>query len=237
ATAKVQTVNGVRQLQALVDKKRVIITESSVRRDLHLDDAKGTDCLPTATIFEELARMGRKLSTSIVEEVTIHCAYFREKQDCTGRLGISPLLKCPSAIRQLAYDTVYDALEEYLQMGHATARLSLEHFYWESFGCRIAHKAQYCKLVFLDRTTTSTLFIDPLYSAISKLGKAPEIPFVANDVTYPWGYYLCDGMYPEWVSFVKSVTNLADDEYKRLRYKRMHERTRKYVERAFGALK
>ncbi|GJS66061.1 uncharacterized mitochondrial protein-like protein [Tanacetum coccineum] len=58
ATAKVQTVNGVRQLQALVDKKRVIITESSIRRDLHLDDAEGTDCLPTATIFEELARMG-----------------------------------------------------------------------------------------------------------------------------------------------------------------------------------
>ncbi|GKE67290.1 hypothetical protein Tco_1521451, partial [Tanacetum coccineum] len=58
ATAKVQTVNGVRQLQALVDKKRVIVTESSIRRDLHLDDAEGTDCLPIATIFKELARMG-----------------------------------------------------------------------------------------------------------------------------------------------------------------------------------
>ncbi|GJU75950.1 putative ribonuclease H-like domain-containing protein [Tanacetum coccineum] len=54
ATAKVQTVNGVRQIQALVDKKRVIVTESSIKRDLHLDDAVGTDCLPTATIFEEL---------------------------------------------------------------------------------------------------------------------------------------------------------------------------------------
>ncbi|GJW96517.1 putative ribonuclease H-like domain-containing protein [Tanacetum coccineum] len=43
-----------------VDKKRVIVTESSIRRDLHLDDAEGTDCLPTATIFEELARMGAK---------------------------------------------------------------------------------------------------------------------------------------------------------------------------------
>ncbi|GJS11693.1 putative ribonuclease H-like domain-containing protein [Tanacetum coccineum] len=36
------------------------IEESSIRRDLHLDDAEGTDCLPTATIFEELARMGAK---------------------------------------------------------------------------------------------------------------------------------------------------------------------------------
>ncbi|GJW17673.1 putative ribonuclease H-like domain-containing protein [Tanacetum coccineum] len=60
ATAKVQTVNGVRQLHALVDKKKVIITESSIRSDLHLVDAEGTDCLPIATIFEELARMGAK---------------------------------------------------------------------------------------------------------------------------------------------------------------------------------
>ncbi|GJS56931.1 hypothetical protein Tco_0651715 [Tanacetum coccineum] len=59
-SAKANTVNGERQLQALVDKKRVIITESSIRSDLHLADAGGIDCLPTATIFEELARMGAK---------------------------------------------------------------------------------------------------------------------------------------------------------------------------------
>ncbi|GJY06692.1 putative ribonuclease H-like domain-containing protein, partial [Tanacetum coccineum] len=58
ATTTVKMVNGVRQLQALVDKKRVIITESSIRSDLHLDDAEGTDYLQTATIFEEVARMG-----------------------------------------------------------------------------------------------------------------------------------------------------------------------------------
>ncbi|GJS12571.1 putative ribonuclease H-like domain-containing protein [Tanacetum coccineum] len=36
------TVNGVRQLQALVDKKRFIVAESSIRRDLYLDDAEDT---------------------------------------------------------------------------------------------------------------------------------------------------------------------------------------------------
>ncbi|GJX69379.1 hypothetical protein Tco_0305106 [Tanacetum coccineum] len=60
AITKAKMVNGERQLQALVDKKKVIITERSIRSDLHLEDAGGTDCLPTATIFEELARMGRK---------------------------------------------------------------------------------------------------------------------------------------------------------------------------------
>ncbi|GJR60595.1 retrovirus-related pol polyprotein from transposon TNT 1-94 [Tanacetum coccineum] len=58
ATAKANTVNGERQIQALIHKKKVIITETSIRSDLHLEDAGGTDCLPTATIFEELARIG-----------------------------------------------------------------------------------------------------------------------------------------------------------------------------------
>ncbi|GJU34391.1 ALP1-like protein isoform X1 [Tanacetum coccineum] len=29
-----------------------------------------------------------------------------------------------------------------------------------------------------------------------KVGKALEVPFVANDVNYKWGYYLTDGIYP-----------------------------------------
>ncbi|GKD39728.1 hypothetical protein Tco_1259935 [Tanacetum coccineum] len=57
-SAKAKTVNGKCQLQALVDKKKVIITETNIRSDLHLEDAGGIDCLPTTTIFEELARMG-----------------------------------------------------------------------------------------------------------------------------------------------------------------------------------
>ncbi|GKD01692.1 hypothetical protein Tco_1171966 [Tanacetum coccineum] len=73
ATAKVQTVNGVRQIQALVDKKRVIITESSIIRDLHLDDAEGIDCLPTATIFDELARMGYEKPS---QKLTFYKAFF-----------------------------------------------------------------------------------------------------------------------------------------------------------------
>ncbi|GKD36210.1 hypothetical protein Tco_1251719, partial [Tanacetum coccineum] len=58
ATVKAKTVNGEVQLQALVDGKKIIITESTVRRDLQLEDAEGVDCLPNATIFEQLALMG-----------------------------------------------------------------------------------------------------------------------------------------------------------------------------------
>ncbi|GKE10883.1 hypothetical protein Tco_1414434, partial [Tanacetum coccineum] len=57
-------VNAERQIQALVDKKKVIISETSIRCDLKLDDAEGSDCLPTATIFAELEKMGLPEQTS-----------------------------------------------------------------------------------------------------------------------------------------------------------------------------
>ncbi|GJY52118.1 hypothetical protein Tco_0442965 [Tanacetum coccineum] len=60
ATVKAKTVNGEVQLQALVDGKKIIITESIMRRDLQLEDVKGIDCLPNATIFEQLTLMGAK---------------------------------------------------------------------------------------------------------------------------------------------------------------------------------
>ncbi|GKB53769.1 hypothetical protein Tco_0904522, partial [Tanacetum coccineum] len=43
ATTNVNMVNGVRQLQALIDKKKMIIKESCIRSDLHLEDAEGND--------------------------------------------------------------------------------------------------------------------------------------------------------------------------------------------------
>nr|GEV07986.1 putative reverse transcriptase domain-containing protein [Tanacetum cinerariifolium] len=58
ATVKVKTVFEEVQLQSLVDGKKVIITESTIRRDLQLEDVKGVDCLPNAAIFEELTLIG-----------------------------------------------------------------------------------------------------------------------------------------------------------------------------------
>ncbi|GJZ60167.1 hypothetical protein Tco_0615983 [Tanacetum coccineum] len=56
----VQTVNEEVQIQALVYKKKVIITETSIRRDLQLADKNGTEYLPNATIFAELEIMSAK---------------------------------------------------------------------------------------------------------------------------------------------------------------------------------
>nr|GEX37808.1 hypothetical protein [Tanacetum cinerariifolium] len=55
---EVETVNEDVRLQALVDRKKVILNEASVRHNLRLDDAEGTTCLPNSAIFEELERIG-----------------------------------------------------------------------------------------------------------------------------------------------------------------------------------
>ncbi|GKA60113.1 hypothetical protein Tco_0759426, partial [Tanacetum coccineum] len=90
ATAKVKTVNEEKQLQALVDKKKVIITESTIRRDLHLEDVEGTECLPTATIFEELSRMG-------YEKLTLKLTFYKALFSPQWKFLIHTILQCLSA--------------------------------------------------------------------------------------------------------------------------------------------
>nr|GEY64823.1 hypothetical protein [Tanacetum cinerariifolium] len=66
-------VNDVTRLQALVDKKKVMVTEAAIKEILWLDDAEGVDCLPNEEIFAELARMGyEKPSTKL----TFYKAFF-----------------------------------------------------------------------------------------------------------------------------------------------------------------
>ncbi|GJW04830.1 hypothetical protein Tco_1563686 [Tanacetum coccineum] len=57
-TACLKTINSEKQIHANVDGKAVVVSESSVRRDLHLNDEDGTACLTTNEIFENLALMG-----------------------------------------------------------------------------------------------------------------------------------------------------------------------------------
>ncbi|GJZ08276.1 hypothetical protein Tco_0542559 [Tanacetum coccineum] len=72
--------------------------------------------------------MSRRLFTRIVQEITDDYSYFQVLPDCAGRIGISALVKCTFAIRQMAYDIVPNALDEYLQMGATIARDNLVHF-------------------------------------------------------------------------------------------------------------
>ncbi|GKA94640.1 hypothetical protein Tco_0816678 [Tanacetum coccineum] len=90
ATVKAKTVNGEVQLQALVDGKKIIITESIVRRDLQLEDAEGVDCLPNATIFEQLTLMGYE---KISQKLTFYKAFFSPQ----WKFFIHTILQCLSS--------------------------------------------------------------------------------------------------------------------------------------------
>ncbi|GJS51895.1 hypothetical protein Tco_0625257 [Tanacetum coccineum] len=83
AIVKAKTVNGEVQFQALVDGKKIIITESTVRTNLQLEDADGVDCLPNDTIFEQLTLTGSKTTAwnefSSTMASTIICLAINQK--------------------------------------------------------------------------------------------------------------------------------------------------------------
>ncbi|GJW18584.1 hypothetical protein Tco_0026020 [Tanacetum coccineum] len=58
STAKIKTVNNETQIHAKVDGKTIVITESSMRRDLHFNDEDGITCLTDTKIFQNLQLMG-----------------------------------------------------------------------------------------------------------------------------------------------------------------------------------
>nr|GEV09394.1 retrovirus-related Pol polyprotein from transposon TNT 1-94 [Tanacetum cinerariifolium] len=98
---EVKNVNKEEQIQALVDKKKVIITYTSVKSDLHLEDAKGTEYLPTATIFEQLTLMGAKTTDWNELSSTMAFAIIYEHVTTTSN---DPLLSGSSTIVKSSED-------------------------------------------------------------------------------------------------------------------------------------
>ncbi|XP_074377690.1 uncharacterized protein LOC141719208 [Apium graveolens] len=64
--------------------------------------------------------------------------------------------------------------------------------------------------------------------------RAPEVNFTINGNNYNMGYYLTDGIYPEWSTFVKTIPRPQSE--KRKLFSKYQESPRKDVERAFGVL-
>nr|GEV56595.1 ribonuclease H-like domain, reverse transcriptase, RNA-dependent DNA polymerase [Tanacetum cinerariifolium] len=80
------------RLQALVDKKKVVVIESTIREALRLDDAEGVDYLPNKEIFSELARIGyEKPSTKLM--------FYKTFFSSQWKFLIHIILQCISAKR------------------------------------------------------------------------------------------------------------------------------------------
>ncbi|XP_062230036.1 uncharacterized protein LOC133927592 [Phragmites australis] len=180
-------------------------------------------------LFRRRFRMSRALFLRIATAVENHDPWFRQKRDATGKLGLSPLQKMTAAIRQLAYGVSADAVDEYVRIGGSTAMLALTKF------------VEAVVLLFFDEYLRSPTAEDTArLLAIGEQrgfpadGTAPPVSYTINGTTYDMGYYLGDGIYPEWATIVKPIPSPRGN--KSMLFSAIQAAVRKDVERAFDVL-
>jgi hypothetical protein len=64
----------------------------------------------------------------IVEDVTAHNQYFKQKHDALGRPGLYPVQKITSALRMLAYGGAADLNDKYIRIAESTSLQALNKF-------------------------------------------------------------------------------------------------------------
>ncbi|GJT52187.1 ALP1-like protein [Tanacetum coccineum] len=113
---------------------------------------------------------------------------------------------------------------------------------WSWKNCPVAFKAQFCggyhgpdPFILLEAIAFNDLWIWHAFFGVSgmnnnvnvlrqspifndlKSGKAPDVSFVANNVPYKRGYYLTDGIYPQWKD-VERVFGVLKQKWKLIKY-------------------
>ncbi|XP_028051460.1 uncharacterized protein LOC114256074 [Camellia sinensis] len=73
----------------------------------------------------------------------------------------------------------------------------------------------------------------PIFAELAK-GHGPPVNYSINGNDYTMGYYLADGIYPQWSTFVKTIP--CPQGNKKKYFAAAQESTRKDIERAFGVL-
>ncbi|GKD73558.1 hypothetical protein Tco_1331840 [Tanacetum coccineum] len=91
--------------------------------------------------------MSLPLFTRIVRDLTVNCPFFQQGYDAVGKANISALVKCTFAVRQLAYDAVPDALDEYLQIRDKTSYDCLMAFCYDAVGKAVIFSLVKCTSV------------------------------------------------------------------------------------------
>jgi hypothetical protein len=134
---------------------------------------------------------------------------------------------------------------------------SLDCMHWTWKNCPKAWHGQYCgkskdATIVLEAVASQDLWIwhcffvlpgtlndinvlqrSPLFAKLAN-GEAPTCNYKVMNNEYTMGYYLADGIYPDWATFVKSVKDPQDRI--EAEFAKAQEAARKDIERAFGVL-
>ncbi|XP_074373857.1 uncharacterized protein LOC141714224 [Apium graveolens] len=183
----------------------------------------------TETQFRRRFRMRRSLFLRIEEAVVAHDNYFTQRTDVLGVRGLSSLQKVTAAVRMLAYGTAADVVDDYVRIGESTSVESLKRFVKAIVEIFVAE--------YLRRPNTedvSRLLVENERRGFPAEGRGPEVKYTINGNEYNMGYYLADGIYPSWPTFVKTIPKPQGN--KRKFFAAAQESVRKDVERAFGVL-
>ncbi|XP_062006055.1 uncharacterized protein LOC133723253 [Rosa rugosa] len=203
-------------------------------------------------IFEEVEfrrryRMRRSVFNRIMESLCNHDRFWHQKPDCSGKMGLLPQQKMTGALRRLAYGAAADQCIEITKMGESTTLECLKKFCQQ---VEALYSEWYLRTPTPWRPTTHgygmAFFGTPeAQNDINVLGQskvfqrvisgsAPSVTFKANDITFSNPYYLADGIYPRWSTFVKTILNPRGFAEKL--FAKKQEAYRKDVERCFGIL-
>ena len=134
---------------------------------------------------------------------------------------------------------------------------SIDCMHWEWKNCPTAWKGQFTRgsgkpTIVLEAVASQDLWIwhaffgppgtlndinvldrSPVFDDLLQ-GRAPTVQYVVNGHQYGLPYYLTDGIYPKWSTFIQSISNPQSSEEQL--FAKAQESTRKDVERAFGVL-
>ncbi|GJW94300.1 putative ribonuclease H-like domain-containing protein [Tanacetum coccineum] len=175
ATAKVKTVNEEVQLQALVDEKKMIITETSVRRDLQLEDAEGIECLPNADIFEQLALIGYEKPS---HKLTFYKAFFSPK----WKFLIHTILQCLS-VKSTAWNEFSSTMASAIICLATNQKFNFSKYIFESMVKNVDSSIKFLMYPRVGKgfsREVTSLFPNMLVQAQEEMGEEP----VVDEVVY-----------------------------------------------------
>ncbi|XP_040373000.1 uncharacterized protein LOC121052329 [Rosa chinensis] len=177
-------------------------------------------------LFQTRYRMSHNVFNHISSDLCCYDPYFFQKSDAAGKVRLLPQQKLTCSLRMLAYGAGADQCWAGEYSGRKRvptiileAVASYDTWIWHAF---FGMPGSYNDLNVLAKS--------PLFDELTA-GRAPRIQFQANNRIHNLGYYLADGIYPQWATFVKSIPRPTRP--KDLKFFQAQEGYRKDVERCF----